>query len=139
MEVPQSWKSKLSYKNATILVCFLNLVAALILLHGFFSGSDRRSAQFSQSDPSQIKYLLESEEMRRAMEPSELIKRIKEIEREAYNEPEPEIKQVPKQKAAVDLSKRLKDSRAMNDANSQRALEEWRKRKMERARQREVG
>lgn len=72
------------------------------------------------------------------MEPLELIKRIKEIEQEAFHEPETEVQQLPKQTAAVDLSKRLKDLRAMNDANSLKALEEWRKRKMERARQREM-
>lgn len=81
---------------------------------------------------------MESEEIRRSMEPVDLIKRIKEIEDEAYSEPDMETKQVPKQTAAVDLSKRLSDLRAMNDANSLKALVEWRKRKMERARQREI-
>ncbi|ONK63794.1 uncharacterized protein A4U43_C07F19010 [Asparagus officinalis] len=136
MEFPQSWRSKVSYKNATILICCLNLVAVFFLLHG----SDRRNGGRSpRSDPSQGRYFLEAEEIRRAMEPVELIKRIKEIGQEVYSEPGPEIKQAPKQQtAAVDLSKRLKD-RAMNDDKSQRALEEWRIRKMERARLRETG
>ncbi|RYR25752.1 hypothetical protein Ahy_B02g059747 [Arachis hypogaea] len=43
-----------------------------------------------------------------------------------------------KQTAAVDLSKRLKDIRSLNDAASLKALEEWRRRKMERARQRQM-
>ncbi|CAL9112321.1 hypothetical protein MUK42_01411 [Musa troglodytarum] len=137
MESQQGWKMRFSFKNATILVCFLNLVAVLLLLHGFFAAPRRRAAAGHQTDPTQLRYILESEEIRRAMEPLELIKRIKEIEQEAYTEPEREIQQVPKQTAAVDLSKRLKD-RAMNDVNSQKALEEWRMRKMERARQREI-
>lgn len=88
-------------------------------------------------DPAQIRFIMESEAMRRAMEPVDLIRRLKEIEHEAYTNTEVEIKQVPKQTAAVDLSKKLKD-RAMNDANNQKALEEWRKRKVERARRREI-
>ncbi|KAJ6802616.1 uncharacterized protein M6B38_191835 [Iris pallida] len=88
-------------------------------------------------DPAQIRFIMESEAMRRAMEPVDLIRRLKEIEHEAYTNTEVGIKQVPKQTAAVDLSKKLKD-RAMNDANNQKALEEWRKRKVERARQREI-
>lgn len=81
---------------------------------------------------------MESEQIRRTIEPIDLIKRIKEIEEEAYTESGMETKQVPKQTVAVDLSKRLNDLRAMSDANSFKALEEWRKRKMERARQREI-
>ncbi|RRT38371.1 hypothetical protein B296_00039410, partial [Ensete ventricosum] len=216
MESQQGWKMRFSFKNATILVCFLNLVAVLLLLHGFFATPKRRAAAGHQIDPSersvslpphppQLRYILESEEIRRAMEPLELIKRlspgtsgtywsdrilvrrppatgqyrvspctgtrrrlvfqleneamrrlpagergdasfsldetrrrspvrrrgiillrgeatrrlIKEIEQEAYTEPEREIQQLPKQTAAVDLSKRLKD-RAMNDVNSQK-------------------
>lgn len=81
---------------------------------------------------------MESEQIRRSMVPLDLIKRIKEIEEEAYTEPSMETQQVPKQTVAVDLSKRLNDLRSTNDANSLKALEEWRKRKMERARQREI-
>ncbi|WOK94921.1 hypothetical protein Cni_G03626 [Canna indica] len=137
MESQQGWKMRFSFKNATILVCFLNLIAVLFLLQGFFAPPKRRAPGGHQIDPTQLRYILESQEIRRAMEPLELIKRIKEIEQEAYAEPERETQQVPTQTAAVDLSKRLKD-RAMNDASSQKALEEWRKRKMERARQREI-
>lgn len=80
----------------------------------------------------------ESEEMRRAMEPLELMKRVREIEQEAYGEPETFQQKVTKQTAAVDLSKRLKGSLSSGDAATLKVLEEWRKRKMERARQREL-
>ena len=70
------------------------------------------------------------------MEPVDLIRRVKEIEQEAYGEPGMSTTQ--EGTAAVDLSKRLKDLRQGNDGSSQRALEEWRKRKMERARQRAI-
>ncbi|XP_042464904.1 uncharacterized protein LOC122047593 [Zingiber officinale] len=137
MESQMYWKARLSFKNATIVVCFLNFLAFLLLMQGFFASPKRGADGGRQMDPAQIRYILESEEIRRAMEPLELIKRIKEIEQEAHTQPDHEIQQVPKQNAAVDLAKRLRD-RAMNDASSQQALEEWRKRKMERARKREI-
>ncbi|KAJ6318814.1 hypothetical protein OIU76_014213 [Salix suchowensis] len=83
-----------------------------------------------------LSYIKESEEMRLALQPWNLIKRIKEIEQEAHVEPETVQHKDTKQTAAVDLSKRLQDIRSLNDASSLKALEEWRKRKMERARQR---
>uniref|UniRef100_A0A7N2R6H9 Uncharacterized protein n=1 Tax=Quercus lobata TaxID=97700 RepID=A0A7N2R6H9_QUELO len=43
MEVAQSWRLKFSFRNATIVVCFLNVLAALLLLQGFLSSSFSRS------------------------------------------------------------------------------------------------
>ncbi|KAJ3672106.1 hypothetical protein LUZ60_006827 [Juncus effusus] len=132
----------LSYKNATVALCFFNLVAALfLLLRGHSSLYLRPSAPASghRLSSAQLKYIWESEELRRVMEPVDLIKRIKEIERESYSDSESESEKAPKQTAAVDLSKRLQDMRSENEANSQKAIEEWRKRKIERARQREIG
>lgn len=71
-------------------------------------------------------------------EPVRLLLQVREIEQEGYTEPETAQKKDTKQTAAVDLSKRLKDFRSLNDAASLKALEEWRKRKMERARQRQL-
>ncbi|XP_040988974.1 uncharacterized protein LOC121236594 [Juglans microcarpa x Juglans regia] len=140
MEVLQSWRVRFSFRNATIVVCFLNVVAALLLLQNFFSSaSSRYRISTSQFTSEQSQYIKESEEIRLAMQPLELIKRVMEIEQEAYAKPEMVQQKDTKQTAAVDLSKRLKDFRSLNDAGSLKALEEWRKRKMERARQRELG
>ncbi|KAL4643693.1 uncharacterized protein LOC142624269 [Castanea sativa] len=139
MEVAQSWRLKFSFRNATIVVCFLNVLAALLLLQGFLSSSFSRSKiSASQYNSAQIRYIKESEEIRLAMQPLELIKRVREIEQEVYAQPETVQQKDSKQTAAVDLSKRLKDFRSVNDAASLKALEEWRKRKMDRARQREL-
>lgn len=86
-----------------------------------------------------LRYIKESEELRRAMQPLELIRRVREIQREAYIELEAAQEKVTKQSAAVDLISRLNNYRSNSDAGSVKALEEWRKRKMERARQRGVG
>ncbi|KAK9137777.1 hypothetical protein Sjap_008371 [Stephania japonica] len=131
---PSWWKLRFSFKNATILVCFFNLITALFLLQAFLS-----AIKLSRDQPdAEMRYIMEAEEMRRAMEPLELIKRIREIQQEAYTEIEMVPQKVSKQTSALDLSKRFKDIRVLNDANSQKALEEWRKRKMERARQRQL-
>ncbi|KAF5202884.1 transmembrane protein [Thalictrum thalictroides] len=131
-----SWKLLLSFKNATMIVCFLNIITLFFLLQGFFSSLTNSKLPRNQSDSVQLRYITESEEMRRALEPLELIKRVKEIGQESYLEQETIKQKAGKQTAAVDLSKRLKDSRVTNEANSLKALEEWRTRMMARARQR---
>ncbi|KAL5781580.1 hypothetical protein ACOSP7_006609 [Xanthoceras sorbifolium] len=141
MEIQQSWRVRLTFKNATILITVLNVLTALILLQGFLSSSvssRNRLSSDHQLTSVQLKHIKESEEMRLAMQPLELIKRVKEIQQEVYAEPETVQQKDAKQTAALGLSKRLKDLRSVNDAASFKALEEWRKRKMERARQREL-
>lgn len=45
MEIQQSWRVRLSFKNATILVTILNVMAVLFLLHGFLSSSSSSSSR----------------------------------------------------------------------------------------------
>ncbi|KAL9254897.1 hypothetical protein AKJ16_DCAP20259 [Drosera capensis] len=109
-----------------------------------------------------LRYIKESEEIRRAMVPFELIRRVRKIELQVNAELESDSQSGTKQAAALDLSKRLNNVRSFSDPASVKvrnrilqglawihaalggihaalALEEWRKRKMERARQRELG
>ncbi|RDX80951.1 hypothetical protein CR513_38426, partial [Mucuna pruriens] len=159
MEVQQWWRLRFSFRSATMVVCCLNIITAIFLLHAFLTSAYTRN-RFSNANANpgykahvhrppylvvnlmettaQLSYIKESEEIRLAMLPVELIKRVREIEQEVYTEPETTQKKDTKQTAAVDLSKRLQDFRSLNDAGSLKALEEWRKRKMERARQREL-
>ncbi|XP_061987190.1 uncharacterized protein LOC133705821 [Populus nigra] len=141
METQHSWRLRLSFKNATIVMTVLNIVTVLFLLKGFLSSPSTRNNKLAPDsfNSVELSYIKESEEMRLALQPWKLIKRIKEIEQEAYAEPETVQHKDMKQTAAVDLSKRLQDIRSVNDVSSFKALEEWRKRKMERARQRAVG
>ncbi|CAG7900265.1 unnamed protein product [Brassica rapa] len=83
----------------------------------------------------QLRYIKEAREIRLAMQPLELIKRVKEIQQEASTGHETDVKQNTE---AVDLSKRRKAFLPTNEESSLKALEEWRKRKMERARQRDL-
>ncbi|KAF3791929.1 hypothetical protein EJ110_NYTH13173 [Nymphaea thermarum] len=104
---------RFSYKNAAALVCFFNIVIAILLLHAFFGSSGRRFALSRGT--------WEAEALRRAMEPLELIKRVKEIQEEFSREQEIVVVSTgQKQSAASDLSKRLKDFQALNDANSKK-------------------
>ncbi|XP_007035305.2 PREDICTED: uncharacterized protein LOC18603339 [Theobroma cacao] len=139
MEIQQSWRLRLSLKSVTIALNIFNVLAALFLLQWFLSSASSRT-KLSSNQPNSVEfnYIKESEEIRLALQPLELIKRVKGIQQEAYAEQETVQPNDAKQTAAVDLSKRLKDFRSLNDAASLKALEEWRKRKMERARQREL-
>ncbi|KAL2530266.1 hypothetical protein Fot_23463 [Forsythia ovata] len=132
---PQQWwrvmKLWLSYKNATIIVCLFNIITALLLLQGFLNFP-------SSSHKALYRHMKESEDIRRSMVPKDLIKRVREIEEEAYVETQPVPKKDAKQTAAADLISRLNNFHSNSDAGSVRALEEWRKRKMERARQRSM-
>ncbi|KAF5823095.1 hypothetical protein HanRHA438_Chr01g0035441 [Helianthus annuus] len=126
--------SRFSFRNATIILCFFNLITALFLIHAFISPPNS-----NRSDQVLLKYIKESEELRRAMEPVDLIKRVREIEREGHEEVDTLQEKDAKQSAALDLISRLNNHRTYSDADNQKALEEWRKRKMERARQRGLG
>ncbi|KAE9617588.1 hypothetical protein Lalb_Chr03g0036931 [Lupinus albus] len=139
MEGQQWWRLRFSFRNATMVVCFLNIITAIFLLQAFLSSVYTRSKlSTANSNAAQLRYIKESEEIRLAMLPLNLIKRVREIEQEVYTQPETAQKKDTKQTAAVGLSKRLKDFRSVNDAGSMKALEEWRKRKIERARQRQL-
>nr|KYP73587.1 hypothetical protein KK1_006230 [Cajanus cajan] len=117
MEVQQWWRLRLSFRNATMVVCFLNMITAIFLLHAFLTSAYTRNKSSNATSNSGY-YIMESEAIRLALIPVELIKRVREIEQEAYTEPEAAQKKDTKQTAAVDLSKRLKDFRSLNDATS---------------------
>ncbi|XP_051127554.1 uncharacterized protein LOC127249005 [Andrographis paniculata] len=141
MHQQQWWravKSRLTYKNATLVVCLCNVIAALFLLHCvFFHPSSSRSAV---SQKALLRHMKESEDIRRSMVPVDLIRRVREIREEEHAEAE-EIQQKDvkvKQTAAVDLISRLNNFRSYSDPGSVKAIEEWRRRKMERARQRSL-
>ncbi|CAN0904942.1 hypothetical protein LINGRAHAP2_LOCUS23383 [Linum grandiflorum] len=121
MDIQQPWRPRLSFKSATILLTVLNVVTILFLLQGFLSGASPRirSSSSNQFNPVQLRYIKESEEIRLAMQPWDLIKRVKEIEQESFAEPKTvQQKETTTQTAAVDLSKRLKDLHTLNDAAS---------------------
>ncbi|PIN01812.1 hypothetical protein CDL12_25683 [Handroanthus impetiginosus] len=135
----QQWlravKSRLSYKNATIIVCLFNILTALFLLQSFFYSP---SSKVASSHKALYRHIKESEDIRRSMVPVDLIRRVREIGQNVYVETDQIQQKDVKQTAAVDLISRLNNFRSYSDSGSTKALEEWRKRKMERARQRSL-
>ncbi|KAJ9700828.1 hypothetical protein PVL29_006245 [Vitis rotundifolia] len=97
-------------------------MAALLLLQGFPSSASTREFPTPRPDAVQLSYIKVSEEMCCAMEPLELIKRMREITQESYVEAEIVQLKDTKQMGAEDLSKRLKDSRSFGDAAGQKEI-----------------
>ncbi|CAN6892990.1 unnamed protein product [Brassica oleracea var. botrytis] len=131
----RQWLKRFSFKNATIALTIVNVLIFLFLLRGLFTSSSSSSSSSRRIISAQLRYIKEAREIRLAMQPLELIKRVKEIQQEASLGHETDVKQNTE---AVDLSKRLKAFLPTNEESSLKALEEWRKRKMERARQRDL-
>ncbi|XP_073126743.1 uncharacterized protein [Henckelia pumila] len=139
LQQQQYWRavrSLLSYKNATIVVCLLNIVSALILLQGFLFPSP--SSRLASSSKALYRNIKESEDIRRSMVPVDLIRRVREIRKDVSVESEPVKQKDVKQTAAEDLISRLNNFHSYSDVGNVKALEEWRKRKMERAKQRSM-
>ncbi|XP_073030149.1 uncharacterized protein [Primulina eburnea] len=129
-------RSRISYKNATIVVCLLNIVSALILLQGFLFPSP--SSRLASSNKALYRNIKESEDIRRSMVPVDLIRRVREIGKDMSVETESVKQKDVKQTAAEDLISKLNNFRSYSDVGNVKALEEWRKRKMERAKQRSI-
>ncbi|KAH9315367.1 hypothetical protein KI387_023994, partial [Taxus chinensis] len=69
----------------------------------------------------QAKFVTTGEEFRRAMEPVDLIKRIKELQLESESTSQNQVqKKVSRKNNAAEISKRLNDLRASTDQNSQK-------------------
>ncbi|XP_075478400.1 uncharacterized protein LOC142519330 isoform X1 [Primulina tabacum] len=131
-------RSLISYKNATIVVCLLNIISALILLQGFLFPSPSSRLDSSNKGTALYRNIKESEDIRRSMVPVDLIRRVREIGKDVSVETESVKQKDVKQTAAEDLISKLNNFRSYSEAGNVKALEEWRKRKMERAKQRSM-
>ncbi|KAK9931301.1 hypothetical protein M0R45_018580 [Rubus argutus] len=99
------------------MMCLLNVITALLLLQGFLSSASSRS-KFSPNSAT-LKYVRESEEIRYAMRPLGTNK-----------------------KSEGNPTRSIWRTRTVQEKDTRQtvaALEEWRKRKMERARLRDRG
>ncbi|XP_078427692.1 uncharacterized protein LOC144700150 [Wolffia australiana] len=133
-------RSRFSYKGATVVMCSINLFLSLLLLRGFLGVAPPPPLEADPEKAEVEKFIKESEEMRLAMEPVELINRLRMLEQERNTEPENLSQNDPgrnSRTAAADLSKRLHDLHTANDANGHKAVEEWLRRKIERDRARQ--
>ncbi|KAJ0236150.1 Uncharacterized protein HA466_0261430 [Hirschfeldia incana] len=123
------WGKRFSFKKATIALTIVNVLIFLFLLRGFFTSSPSSSSSSHRIISARLRYIKEAREIRLAMQPLELIKRVKEIQQEASAGHEIEQQKDVMQNTTVDLSKRVKAFFPTNEELSLKALEEWRKRK----------
>ncbi|KAG2320274.1 hypothetical protein Bca52824_013487 [Brassica carinata] len=121
----QKCRKRFSFKNATIALTIVNVLIFLFLLRGFFTSSPSSSSSSHRIISARLRYIKEAREIRLAMQPLELIKRVKEIQQEASEGHEREQQKDVKHNTAVDLSKRLNAFLPTNEALSLKALEEW--------------
>ncbi|XP_024545627.1 uncharacterized protein LOC9645134 isoform X2 [Selaginella moellendorffii] len=132
-----------SYKRATVIVCIFNVAAAFYVLDVLLSSSSRSSSGipwrrrhvlgFSAQEALRIQ---EAHEIRRKVEPHELIDRVKEIQLES--DQESSGPGAIRRKAAMDIVQRLRDIQSTNNQTASQALSEWRRKRLEAARAREA-
>lgn len=141
--VPQGSDPGGCYKRTTALLCACNLIAVFCILYALFTATSSslsatrvswyRPQAGSRSTDAEVARLQESfEARRRAMEPVELIKRVKEIQEESSRAEMRNLRSATaRKKYAADLSERLKQLKEANATKNQEALEEWQRKKIE--------
>ncbi|VFQ99113.1 unnamed protein product [Cuscuta campestris] len=130
---------KCSYKRTTIILCSINLAVALYVLHSLFNSlyiypyNDSQTS-FSYS-PDQIRKMEESTRIRKASEPTELIKLVSHLKKEFLTEEK--VVEVPKPLKLKITDEILSILRGLDDitnATLQReAVESWRTAKLKEA------
>ncbi|KAK6115851.1 hypothetical protein DH2020_008120 [Rehmannia glutinosa] len=143
---------RFSYKRTTIIVCSVNIVVALYVLHSLYTSLYMYSFSDSQTKngvlanlsstltafkytPNQIRKMEESNEIRKASEPTELIKLVTQLKEKIVSEERVvELPQHLKQKLVYEILDRLRSLDAAANATEQReAVESWRKKKLKEA------
>ncbi|KAI8029955.1 hypothetical protein LOK49_LG01G01848 [Camellia lanceoleosa] len=83
------------YKRTTLIICSINIGVAIYVLHSLYtplyiySYNDSRNDKFVKYTPDQIRKMEDSIRIRKASEPVELIKLVKEIKKEFLSEQSP--------------------------------------------------
>ncbi|KAL6504655.1 hypothetical protein OROHE_023413 [Orobanche hederae] len=130
---------RFSYKRTTIIVCSVNIVVALYVLHSLYTSIYTYSFSDSQNSfkytPNQIKKMEESNEIRKASEPTDLIKLVTQLKKRFVSEERVvELPQHLKRKLTNEIMDRLRSLDANANITEQReAVESWRKTKLKEA------
>ncbi|KAG7941512.1 hypothetical protein I3843_16G048200 [Carya illinoinensis] len=131
-----------SYRKTTLVVCSINIVIALYVLRSLYSSLYIYSGNVSRNivnyTPDQIRKMEESIRIRRASEPLELVKLVKELkEGLSRGEVVVELPRPLKQKISDEILTRLKNLNVSANVTEQReAVESWRREKLEAAKRR---
>ncbi|KAL2498279.1 hypothetical protein Adt_23829 [Abeliophyllum distichum] len=128
-----------SYKRTTLIVCLINIVVVLYVIHNLYNSLYMYPYNDSQSTfrytPDQIRKMEESIQIRKASEPVELIKLVKQLKKGFLREDKVvKLPQHSKQKLINEILARLRglDARA-NATQKLEAVERWRKEKIKEA------
>ncbi|XP_011017222.1 PREDICTED: uncharacterized protein LOC105120641 isoform X1 [Populus euphratica] len=126
-----------SYKRTTLFVCSINIFVALYVLRSLYASlylySNNDFNRVVKYTPDQIRKMEESIRIRRAKEPLELVKIVKEL-KEEFNREETviELPKEVKNKITDEILERLRSLNANANISEQRnAVENWRKEKLQ--------
>ncbi|KAJ6685914.1 hypothetical protein OIU79_015844 [Salix purpurea] len=126
-----------SYKRTTLIVCSINIVIALYVLRSLYASlylySSNDFNRVVKYTPDQIRRMEESIRIRRAREPVELVKTVKELKKEFNREERViELPKEVKNKITDEILERLRSLNANANTSEQRnAVENWRKEKLQ--------
>ncbi|XP_058089066.1 uncharacterized protein LOC131235973 [Magnolia sinica] len=135
-----------SYKRTTVVICSINAVAALYVLHSLYTSFFILSSSGDASPPffgavkyneDQIRKMQESIRIRQASEPTELVRLVKGIKEQFSREEKLlSLSRSMKRLIADEVLQQLKGLKANANVSEQKeSLEIWRKEKLEEARQ----
>ncbi|XP_011629222.1 uncharacterized protein LOC18425054 isoform X1 [Amborella trichopoda] len=139
-------RSMCSYKRTAMIVCTINIGAALYVLQSLFSSvyivsTHSNGVPHSQTATTytkdQINFMEEAIRIRHMAEPRELLRLVMEIDKETSNEEAVNMPQPMKQKIAEEILHMLKELKG-NATEQREALEMWRKEKLEEVKKRIV-
>ncbi|KAL9673297.1 hypothetical protein QQ045_029553 [Rhodiola kirilowii] len=124
-----------SYKRVILIACSVNVVVALYFLSTLFwslsSYSDGVSHNAVKYTPDQIRKMSESIRIRRASQPVDLIKLVKELDKEFFTVEIVELPPNLKRKVIDDVLQRFRELNGTASLSEQRdAVEHWRKEKL---------
>lgn len=127
-----------SYKRTTLLVCSINIVVALFVLHSLYTSlymyPYNDSVNAFRYTPDQIRMMEESIRIRKESEPTELIMLVEKFKKEFLRENRVEVPRALKQKLIDELLLTLRAVSADANATARRdAVERWRETKRKEA------
>ncbi|XP_043711277.1 uncharacterized protein LOC122660156 [Telopea speciosissima] len=134
-----------SYRRTTVVICSINIVAAFYILHFLYSSlhiyynnADSNDGKFTQD---QIKRMDDSIRVRKASEPIELVRLVRDIKKEFSRQKRaPELSLPVKQLINKEIRQKLKGLNAnANVSEQQEAVESWRQKKLQEVKQLTLG
>ncbi|XP_047329427.1 uncharacterized protein LOC124932792 isoform X1 [Impatiens glandulifera] len=133
-----------SYKRITVVVCSINIAVALYVLRSLYTSlyiySYNESQNVVKYTSEQLWKMEESIRVRKASEPVELIKLVKEIKGNFVSGDNlVELPQALRQKITDEILERLQGLNNRSDANQREAVEKWRKEKIKEAKELALG